>query len=103
MKFRIIYKILLIVYKCLHEKVPSDVSNMIKFAQSERTTKMMKLEETRARSSYGDRAFSHVAPKLWNLLPTCIRLETDLIQFKTKLKSFLMREGEELITRSKMC
>ena len=103
MRFRIIYKILLIVYKCLHEKVPSDVSNMIKFAQSERTTKMMKLEETRARSSYGDRAFSHVAPKLWNLLPTRIRLETDLIQFKTKLKSLLMREGEELITRSKMC
>ena len=26
-------------------------------------------------SSFGDRAFSHVAQKLWNLLLTCICLE----------------------------
>ena len=54
-RFRIIHKILLIVYKCLHQKAPPDVAAMISYAQSER---MLKLKETRMLSSYGDRAFS---------------------------------------------
>ena len=98
-RFRILYKILLMVYKCLHQKAPPDVAAMICYAQSERT---MKLKETRALSSYGDRAFSHVAPKLWNILPVVIRLEHDQIEFKTKLKSFLMTRGDEYISWSKM-
>ena len=98
-RFRILYKILLMVYKCLHQKAPPDVTAMICYAQSERT---VKLKETRVLSSYGDRAFSHVAPKLWNILPVVIRLEHDQIEFKTKLKSFLMTRGDEFISWSKM-
>ena len=98
-KFRIIYKILLIVYKCLHDEAPPDVAAMISYAQSKRT---MKLQETRAWNSYGDRAFSHVAPKLWNLLPSSIQQEHDQIQFKKKVKSFLMTRGEEFVGWSKM-
>ena len=59
------------------------------------------LQETRALSSYGDRAFSHVAPKLWNLLPKDIKVD-DVEDFKKKLKSFLMTRGDEYIQWSKM-
>ena len=61
-----------------------------------------KLQETRTRSSYGDRAFSHVAPKLWNLLPNEISEEEDVMEFKKKLKSFLMTKGDEFIEWTKM-
>ena len=63
---------LLIVHNCLHGKAPQDISALITYAPSERR---MLLLETRVMSSYGDRAFSHIAPKLWNLLPAKIREE----------------------------
>ena len=98
-KFRIIYKVLLIVFKCLHDKAPPDVAALIRYSQSQRT---LKLHETRAFTGFGDRAFSHVGPKLWNLLPFPIREEHDLAEFKTKIKSFLMTNGEEFILQTKL-
>ena len=98
-KFRIIYKVLLVVYNCLHEKAPPDVAALISHSQSQRT---QKLNETRALTGYGDRAFSHVGPKLWNLLPITIREEHDVIEFKKKIKSFLMTRGEEFIMWTKI-
>ena len=98
-KYRIIYKVLLIVFKCLHEKAPPDVAALIRYSQSQRT---LKLHETRALTGFGDRAFSHVGPKLWNLLPFPIREEHDLTEFKTKIKSFLMTNGEEFILQTKL-
>ena len=94
-RFRIIYKVVLIVHNCLHDNAPSDVAAMIQYADSKRT---MKLRETRTLNSYGDRAFSHVGPKLWNLLPMKIREEDDVIQFKQQLKSFLMTRGKEFVS-----
>ena len=97
-KFRIIFKILFIVHNCLHNNAPLDVCALIVRAQSQRT---FTLVETRVNSNYGDRAFSHVAPKLWNLLPVEIREEHDLLEYKKKLKSFLMRRGDEFISWTK--
>ena len=93
-KFRIIYKILLIVHNCLHDKAPNEVSALIKYSESERT---MKLSETRANNGYGNRAFSHMAPKLWNLLPSDIRSEHSTQKFKKMLKSFLITRGNEFL------
>jgi hypothetical protein len=98
-KFRIIYKIIWLVYCCLHNKAPEDVSALITYAQSDRT---MKLRETRVNNSYGERAFSHTGPKLWNLLPQEITQEHELLAFKQKLKSFLMTRGEEFIEWTKV-
>ena len=63
-KFCIQYKLLLIVHNCLHDKAPPTVAGLIRYAESERT---MKLHETRVNNNYGERTFSHIAPKLWNL------------------------------------
>ena len=75
------------------------IASMIRRSQLQRNSK---LQETKARSSYGDRAFSHVAPKLWNLLPNEISEEEDVMEFKKKLKSFLMTKGDEFIEWTKM-
>ena len=93
-KYRILYKILLIVHNCLHDKAPNAVAAMIQYSESERT---MKLKETGYRNSYGARAFTHCAPKLWNLLPEHIRNHHDTLEFKKKLKSFLLIRGDEFI------
>ena len=99
-KFRIIYKVLLIVHNCLHGKAPADIAAMLTYSKSQRT---LKLQETKSRSRYGDRAFSHVAPKLWNILPNAISEILDVVDFKTKLKTFLMTRGDEFIEWTKMC
>ena len=41
--------------------------------------------------TYGDRAFSLVAPKLWNLLPPEIRGVTSVDQFRKHLKTCLLK------------
>ena len=47
----------------------------------------MNLQETKCTNKYGNRAFSHVGPKLWNLLQKDIRNEHDTAMFKKMLKS----------------
>ena len=99
-KYRIIYKVLLIVHNCLHGKAPAGISAMLSYSKSGRTAK---LQETRSTGSYGDRAFSHVAPKLWNLLPKYVSEIRDVLEFKTGLKTFLMTRGDEFIAWTKIC
>ena len=65
---------------------------MLQYSDSERT---MNLRESEYSNKYGVRAFSHVAPKLWNLLPRNIRDVHETDDFKKALKSFLMMRGEE--------
>ena len=91
-KYRPIYKLMLIVHNCITLKAPEEVQEMIRYGGSTRT---MNLQECRFFNKYGNRSFSRVGPKLWNLLPSEIREETDTEKFKKALKSFLMLRGEE--------
>ena len=93
-KYRHIYKILLIFHNCLQGKAPEEIVGMIGYGDSFRT---MKLQETNYHNKYGSRAFSHVGPKLWNLLPKEIRVIAETTKFKKDLK-FLMLRGEEFCT-----
>jgi hypothetical protein len=40
---------------------------------------------------------------LWNLLPNEISGEIDQVEFKKKLKSFLMTKGDEFVEWTKSC
>ena len=82
------------MHNCLHDNAPTETIAMLQYADSDRT---MNLRETRCLNKYGVRAFSHVGPKLWNLLPIHIREESDTDEFKKALKSFLMVRGEEFL------
>lgn len=95
---RILYKILLIMYKCIHDRAPDSLSHS-SYAESDR---LMKLRETKVKTAYGDRAFSHAGPKLWNLLPYDIRNLHEVDVFKKSLKSFLMLNGDEFVRKIKI-
>ena len=41
--------------------------------------------------SYGDRAFSVAAPRLWNDIPDSIKCNKDLSSFKRDLKTYLFK------------
>lgn len=98
-KERIFYKILLLVYKCLHRLAPESLCSMITFSEMDRN---MLLRESRSRTRFGERAFSHAGPKLWNLLPYHIRNLHEIDKFKKKLKSFLLMEGSNYALRLTM-
>ena len=94
-KYRPLFKILLIVHNCIQENAPEEILQLIKPGDSQRT---LHLRETKFHNKYGSRAFSHAGPKLWNLLPIEIRTEDDTEKFKKQLKSFLMVKGDEYCT-----
>ena len=94
-KQRIDYKILALVYKTLHGQAPSDVTDMLQITTrrqlrsscSDGTT----LVEPKTRYvTFGDRAFSEYAPRLWNRLPSHIK-DSTFEQFKKLLKSHLFK------------
>ena len=93
---RILYKILVIVHKCLIQKAPPSLCLLVSYAESDRT---MKLCETRVKTKFGDRAFSHVGPKLWNMLPWAVRKVNITDVFKKSLKSYLIVNGTDFIRR----
>ncbi|XP_044183836.1 uncharacterized protein LOC122964347 [Acropora millepora] len=92
---RIIFKILLMTYKTLNGLAPSYLTTLItpyhptrKLRSSSRSTLQVPRVKT---STYGDRAFSSAAPKLWNSLPDHIKSKHTLTSFKSSLKTFLFK------------
>ena len=83
---RIVFKIALLVHKCLYGVAPNCLKKMLVYAGSQRT---MKLKQATYSLSYGSRSFRRMAPKIWNLLPIKIRCESDVMDFKKQLKTFL--------------
>ena len=94
-RFRIMFKILLMVYKCLHDMAPPYLADTIKPRKTSRplrSTTMEYLEEQRSRLvTYGDRSFSVAGPKVWNSLPPQIRKSSSIQSFKKELESHLFK------------
>ena len=95
-KERIIFKLCLIVHKCLNGNAPDSLSTLLIYSDSSRTSK---LNQYPYKSGFGNRSFSRVAPKLWNLLPTKVRTEQKTDIFKKLLKTFLFDESDNLIRK----
>ena len=95
-KARILFKLCLIAHKCLHGDAPRSLREILTYNTSTRT---LKLNEYPYNSCYGERRFARVAPKLWNLLPFDIRIESRTDVFKTCLKTYLFDESERLIQK----
>lgn len=92
-KFRIDFKILLVVFKALHNLSPNYISNLIKpyiSARSLRSSNQLLLVTPQSKKkSKGDRAFSVAGPKLWNNLPLYIRQAPSVEVFRSQLKTYL--------------
>ena len=93
---RIEYKLLTLTFKCVHDKAPTYLSELILRHVPSRPglrslnniSLFVPKTISRADKSTADRAFSLSAPKLWNTLPPEIRNTGTIIDFKRKLNSF---------------
>jgi len=92
---RIIFKILLLTFKALKSLCPSYISDLLqtyKPTRSLRSSSKNLLVISRSKlKSYGDRAFSAYAPKLWNDIPETIKYSKILNSFKRDLKTYLFK------------
>ena len=82
---RIVFKILVTVYKCLHDMAPNELSELITISD----VHSLKLQLVFMNTTHGRRSFSYIAPRLWNELPYLIRNVQALLCFKSKLKTYL--------------
>ena len=95
-KERIIFKICLLVHNCLHGNAPSSLTELLVNVSSSRT---LMLTQYPYKSNFGDRSFSRIGPKLWNLLPLDIRMEVNTKKFKNLLKTFLFDGSERFLQK----
>ena len=101
-KFRIIFKILTMVHKCLNSTVPQYLINLLTEYipgrdgfQSGGDTQRMVVPVSKMKT-FAARSFSVKGPELWNALPYCIRAIDNFDMFKRDLKTYLFREAFEL-------
>ena len=98
-KKRILYKILLYVFKSQHNLAPAYLSNLLKpyiKQRSLRSESQMLLDIPRSRlKTAGDRTFRVIGPKLWNLLPINVKKAKTVNVFKSELKTFLFSLKED--------
>ncbi len=93
---RIVYKILLITYKALHDMAPEFITNLIQRyvpTRSLRSASACRLVVKRTLTkTYGDRSYVSAAANLWNDLPITIRQAPSLSVFKSHLKTHLFKQ-----------
>jgi hypothetical protein len=100
-KHRIIYKLLVLAFKCVHLSAPIYLQELVikhKPARQLRSacdTTLLAVPKTRL-VTYGDRAFTTQAPILWNKLPPSLREAPNILSFKQQLKTYLFRTAYNL-------
>ena len=100
-KQRIIFKINLICFKILNNLAPDYLVDLIHVYEPARclrssSDKWRLVIKPYNLKTYGFRAFSVIAPILWNDLPIDIRSIDNVNKFKSKLKTFLFKRVYEL-------
>ena len=89
---RIIFKNLLIIFKCLNLMAPNRVCNLIqKKGISYPDCFILKITHFPS-SQLGKRSFSYYAPRIWNPLPLSVRSVILIDSFKSSLKSYLITQ-----------
>ena len=95
-KDRIIFKILLLTFKALHNKGPVYLKELLALHQPPRNLRsatdplMLHIPQSRLKN-YGDKAFSIIAAIEWNKLELDTRSCETVNQFKTSLKTHLFK------------
>ena len=92
---RIIFKVLLLVYKALQGQGPEYLQELLTLYQPTRSLRSASgnilIEPECDYADTRKRAFGICAPILWNDLPKCIRNKESLEMFKCALKTHLFR------------
>ena len=91
-KKRVIFKIGLLAYKAIHGLAPGYLQEMFKYTFHGSTPKL--IVPPYNLTGYGKRAFSCIAPRLLNRLPTEVTEAPSVAAFKSLLKTFLFSLSE---------
>ena len=95
-RYRINFKIAVVTFRSYHKLSPRYVFDMIQLYEPTRNLRSVnsrQLVVPRNRTRFGDRAFSHCAPIIWNSSPLDIRNCDSEPHFRKKLKTFLFRKA----------
>ena len=94
---RIQYKIILLVFKCLHDMAPGYLKDLVSVrcpARNLRSSSHLRLEVPAFRTeSYGRKRFDVAAALLWNKLPLNVKSCDTLTIFKKHLKIHLFMKA----------
>lgn len=95
-KWRIVFKVLCLAFKCVHNQAPDYLQEM--FVKSDSNYYCLRSHDKQRfqvpptqKVNFGDRAFAVDAPKRWNDLPLDLQNCTDFLSFKRKLKTHLFK------------
>ncbi len=98
---RIEYKILVLVYKALHDLGPTYIQDLLQEYQPTRylrsCAKHLLVVPKYRTKSFGDRCFAKAGPTLWNSIPISIRQSKDLNEFKRSIKTFLFKQAYNVL------
>ena len=89
---RIVFKILIMVFRCLHNIAPTYLQELLQRhtpTRRLRSSDVDLLQVPRSYHSWGNRSFSVSGPSLWNALPSALRKEASYTTFKHELKTLL--------------
>ena len=100
-EFRVKYKLLTIVYKCLHGDAPDYLSSLLQLKVSEKVTRSaskldLALPTGIKRKTFAGRSFTAKGPELWNKLPVSLQKCDSYKSFKKELKTKLFRDAFKL-------
>ena len=92
---RVVFKVLLLTYKALHDEVPVYLKELLHWHVPSRSLRSSSANLLVVPSSklitYGDRFFHVAAPTLWNKLPLIVRNSSSCDVFKNNLKTHLFK------------
>ena len=100
-KYRIIFKVLLITFKAIHGLAPVYISELISIRAVSLSRYCLRLTNSltlnypalKSRKTLGDQSFFVAAPKLWNELPSDFRDLNSINKFKTAIKTYPFRQA----------
>ena len=90
---RIMFKILLLVYKRVNGRSPNNLNINYKMHNC-RPDDYLLLATKKVNTVYGRRTFEYAGPKLWNALPLDVRTEENIDVFKKRVKTILFADSD---------
>ena len=96
---RVIFKLLLLTYKYIKGKCPPHFNFQYKSYNTHPNDYLM-LKTISCKTKYGKRAFTYLAPRLWNALPVKIKTEENIQLFKSMVKTMLFSDTESFLRRA---
>ena len=94
---RVEFKVICLTFRIINGLAPAYMRDLVCLKQTTRTLRsankmLLDIPKTRTKM-YGDRAFSVIAPRLWNELSQSLREENNFSKFKKSLKTYLFKRA----------